>query len=168
MADGSMTTSRVVRLCHATLTDIDMIAPHMRGDEIEQFLAITGWKAYDPMDAARVFAAIDGPSWTLADHRGMPLVVGGIEPVRGGVGRPWMMGTMKAWDDYGWQITRVCRRLFGNALAGGHYQRLEILALPERRGACEWYSRGLGFEYEGIRRKYINGHDFVAYVKFGG
>ena len=165
--DGSMTSSRAVRLADATLSDLDLILPSMRSDEIAQYLAVTGEKRYCPLDAAFLFARITGPRWTLVDARGRPLVTGGIETLREGVGRAWMAGTMAAWNGYGWQITRICRRLFSECVNGGHYQRLEILALPERTEACDWYKRGLGFEFEGLRKRYHNGHDFVAYVKTG-
>jgi hypothetical protein len=163
--DGSHANVRALRLVDATLSDLDMIVPNMRADEVEQYLAFTGDKAFDPLDAAFLFAQFRGPRWTITDGRGSPLVTGGIETMREGVGRAWMAGPVKAWDAYGLQITLICRRLFNRALASGHYHRIEILALPQRAAACDWYKRGLGFEFESLRRRYVNGHDVVAYVK---
>lgn len=163
--DGSHVPVRALRLVDATLSDLDLVIPNMRSDEIEQYLAVTGDKAFDPVDAAFLFARIPGPRWTIADSRGMPVVTGGIEALHPGVGRAWMAGSRESWEKWGWQITRICRRLFDNAIGGGHYDRIEILALPTRVEACDWYKRGLGFEYEGTRKRYSNGHDFVAYAK---
>lgn len=163
--DGSHFPARAVRLVDATLSDLDLIVPNMRSDEIEQFLAVSGMERFDPMAAAFLFATIGGPRWTIADARGMPLVTGGIEERRPGAGRAWMAGPLKAWESHGWQITRICRRLFDKAINDGHYDRIEILALPTRTDACDWYKRGLGFECEGLRKRYLNGRDFVAYTK---
>lgn len=163
--DGSYSPVRSLRLVDATLSDLDFIVPNMRSDEIEQFLAFTGMERFDPVEAAFMFATIGGPRWTITDAQGKPLVTGGIETRRQGAGRPWMAGPRTAWERYGWQITRICRRLFDNAIEGGHYERLEILAIPSRTDACDWYKRGLGFEFEGLRKRYVNGRDCVAYVK---
>jgi len=163
--DGSNVNIRALRLVDGTLGHIEAVVPFMRGDEVEQYLAVTGEKSFDPLDACFIFARICGPRWTITDGQGAPLVTGGIEPLTPGAGRAWMAGPMWAWEKHGLSITRICRRLFDNAIEGGHYDRIEILALPQRAAACDWYKRGLGFEVEGIRKRYCNGHDFVAYTK---
>jgi hypothetical protein len=163
--DGSNVNARTLRLVDGTLGHLEDIVPNMRSDEIEQFLAVTGEKAFDPLDACFIFARIGGPRWTITDGHGIPLVTGGLEEVRPGVGRAWMAGSLRSWEAYGWQITRIVRRMFDYAVGQGIYDRIEILALPARASACDWYKRGLGFEFEGLRKRYHNGHDFVAYTK---
>lgn len=163
--DGSHVNVRALRLVDGTLGHLEAIVPFMRGDEVEQYLAVTGDSAFDALDATFLFARIGGPRWTITDGHGLPLVTGGLESVRPGVGRAWMAGSLKAWEAHGLSITRICRRIFDEAVGGGHYERIEILALPSRPAACDWYKRGLGFEFEGLRKRYHNGHDFVAYTK---
>ncbi|MBA4279295.1 MAG: hypothetical protein C0437_07880 [Ralstonia sp.] len=163
--DGGQSDVRALRLVDGTLGHIEAIVPFMRSDEVEQYLAVTGDKFFDPADACFLFARIGGPRWTITDGRGDLLVTGGIETLRQGVGRAWMAGPLAAWQKHGMGITRLCRRLFNAAIEGEHYDRIEILALPSRTAAHDWYKRGLGFELEGIRKRYQNGHDFVAYTK---
>lgn len=163
--DGSQSDVRALRLVDGSLSHLEAIVPYMRSDEVEQYLAVTGEPAFDPLDACFLFARINGPRWTITDGHGKPLVTGGLETLSVGVGRAWMAGPLWAWEQHGLGITRTCRRLFDAAIEQGHYDRIEILALPGRVSACDWYKRGLGFEFEGLRKRYHNGHDFVAYTK---
>lgn len=154
-----------MRLSEACLWHLDAILPDMRPDEIEQYLAVTGETDYCPVSAAYEMARIVGPRWSIVDNDGKPLVTGGVQWLREGVGRAWMAGTMQAWQQHGIGITRICRKNFERCIDGGHFDRIEILALPHREGARDWYVRGLRFEYEGLRKRYHHGHDFVAYAK---
>jgi hypothetical protein len=162
MADGGG-MENTLRLCEATLTDLDLLARDMRTDEIEQVVAVTG-EPFHPTDAAFMFAQLGGPRWTLADARGLPIACFGVEPRQAGAGRAWMIASRKGWEQHGWRMTRVVRKTL-DALLVEDFERIEVMALATRWGARDWYERGLGMTFEGYHKKWIRGHDFVTFAK---
>lgn len=162
MADGSSGRD-TLRLCEATLTDLDLLSQDMRSDEVEQVVAITG-APFHPGDTAFLFAQLGGPRWTLADPRGLPVACFGVEPRQAGAGRAWMIASKRGWEQYGWRMTRVVRKTLDTLLAED-FERIEVMALASRTAAREWYERGLGMTFEGYHHKWIRGHDFVTFGK---
>lgn len=126
---------------------IALLCEHARPDEIEQYEAMTG----QPWDADRVAFELYGHvgvKAALVDREGMPIVVGGWDPVRPGVYESWMVGTMASWERHWQSITRASRRMMAAILGAPGNHRLQTQALASRVKACEWYARGLGMTHE--------------------
>ncbi len=153
-----------VNLCIPTLYDYLWIAERMREDEREQFCAFTGMMQYDANVAARAYVNTPGVAYALADGRGLAFAIGGFEPVRPGVYATWGIGTPEGWANYGWAITRECRRRF-KAYFASDAHRIELTALASRTQAHDWYERGLGMRREGVHTHYAaDGSDAITFA----
>lgn len=150
----------------ATLADFAFIAPQLRADEVEQFMAMTGAYVYDPDVAARTFSAITGPAWALVAGDGRPYLLGGFQQVRPGVANVWLMGTEAGWATHWRTITKTVKRVLRDMLEGA-FHRIELVVLASRIQTMGWYSR-LGFEREGVMKGWFaNCSDAVAFSMTG-
>jgi len=152
-----------VRDCR--LEDLQAVCADMREDEIEQTLALGVNDRYDASAAAASLWRSPGPKITILDTTGAPILCGGAMEVSTGVYEGWQVATKTAWDGNWRHITRVTRwfmaRMF---LLGAH--RMQINSLASRRGACQWYAKGLKMTFEGIRRGYGRcGEDIAEYAR---
>jgi hypothetical protein len=155
-----------LRLVRPTLMDLAYLAVHMRGDEIEQYLALTGADTYDADTAARGFAAIPGVSFALVAPDDLPVCAGGFEQVRPGVWQTWMVGTDDGWARYWRGMTKHTRRVMDALLAADGNRRIQTNALATRRAAHEWYRRGLGMQDEGVWRSFgVHGEDVMCFAR---
>lgn len=149
-----------------TVMDAGYVALHMREDERAQWCAITGRAEYDANDAARTFVGTAGPQWCMRDADGMPLVIGGLEPIGPGAAQAWLACGAAGWDAHWRPLTRFCRRLVDGLLRDGTLRRVQVVALTTRPGAHEWYGRALGFKHEGILDSYFtDGRDGVMFAR---
>lgn len=128
----------------------------MRPDEIAQWKALTGYETYEPNSAALGFAMMQGPTFVLVGDDGVPVVAGGLEPIRPKVYQTWMVGTMDGWGKHWRAITKASRRLIDDLLASGEANRVQTMALTTRTEAHEWYRRGLGMDYEATLRGFFS------------
>jgi hypothetical protein len=154
-----------LQLAVPILEDFGHLARHMRPDEIEQFMAMSGLAEYVPDVAARALSMQGGPTWAVIDDANRAVLVGGFQPVRPGVFEAWLAGTMECWEKHGRAFTRICRREIDALLADGAH-RVQITALASRAGAHEWYERGLGMQREGVLRAYCaDGQDAIMFAR---
>lgn len=155
------------RLVVATAADIACITANMRPDEIRQWLALTGAATYNADIAARTAIAAGGPAWALVDDAGRPIAVGGYHVERPGVASLWMMGTMAGWGAHWRGITRTCKRMVADLLAGG-FHRVEVTSLATRECAHAWYRRiGLTLA-EPAKAWFADGSDAVTFAAVRG
>ena len=165
MADGSIPV-QAVRIVPATVADIACVAIHMRPDEIEQWLALTGVAHYVPDVAVRAVVNTGDPCWAMVDMSGRPFVVGGMHVDRPGVASLWMMGTMAGWALHWRVITKTAKRFIAGLLDGDMH-RVEVTALASRTEAHRWYRR-LGLNIEEPRRAWFaDGSDGVCFAAVG-
>ncbi len=163
MADGDRIPA--VRIAYPMLEDFGHIARHMRPDEIDQYLALSGMDSYFPDMAARFLAATPGQVWLMVDETNLPFLVGGLIPIRKGVYEAWLAGTMEGWEKHGFAITRFCRKQVDDLLKTEAH-RVHVVSLAGRNHAHEWYERGIGMKREGVLKGYFsNGADAVMFAK---
>lgn len=157
-----------LRLAVPIVEDFAYLARRMRDDERAQFQALTGARQYEADVAARAMACVAGPVFGLVDQRGIPVMVGGFEPVRPGVFNLWAVGTMQGWADHWRKITRTCNRLLEEMLAGDAH-RVQTVCLASRTRTHEWYERGVKLRSEGTRRGYFaDGQDGIEFARVKG
>lgn len=162
MADGNRHPE--IRLGAPILEDFAYIARHMRSDEVQQYLALTGLPEYVPDVAARALAATPGPQFVLVGPDGLPVLVGGFAPVRNGVYEGWLAGTQEGWDKHWRAMTKVARGLMLDIINNGRAHRVETCALVSRVAAHAWYERGLKMRRDGLLPGYFaNGEDGVMF-----
>lgn len=167
MADGAATVIPAIRIVAPEVEDIGYLSRRMRADEIEQWLALTGFKAYDPnRAAASIIATMGEVSFCLIDRAGSPIVAGGYEEVRPGVWQSWMVGTEDSWAKHWRAITKYAKSTMTTLLQSDRAHRVQTHALASRKAAHVWYARGLGMTYEGTHRAYFaDGQDAVCYAR---
>lgn len=163
MADGGLEVLPLVRYGRALLADLLYLAQRMRPDEIAQWCALTGSEHYSADALARALAPLPADVLVARDSR--PILAGGIDTLRPGVGEAWMIGTPEGWGRYGVAITRWGRRLLDESLAGA-FHRVQTVALESRTAAHDWYVRGLGMNREGVLPGYFaDGQNGVLFAK---
>jgi len=141
------------------------LTERMRPDEIEQYIALTGAKEFDPEVAARGFMNIPGHKYTLIDDEGFPIVCGGYQEVQPGIWQSWMVGSMDGWGKYWRSITKASRWMMDGLMELGA-RRLQTNALASRTQAIEWYKRSLKMSYEGTWRRFgSNGEDVACFAR---
>lgn len=157
--------TQVITSEQVLIEDLAYLARHMRPDEIEQDLAVTGDTEYDPQPAVLRMASVYGPKFViLADN--VPVVAGGFWQVRPGVWEGWQLGTMDGWEKHWRTITKVTRRLNDRMLARPEVHRLQLIGLAGREKTFEWYERSLGYTREATLRGYCaNGADAVVFSR---
>jgi hypothetical protein len=141
------------------------ICDRLRADEIEQYVALTGAREWNPEVAARGYMLVPGPKFTVVDSNGLPAAAGGFEQVIPGIWQSWMCGTQAGWDEKWRSITKACVWLM-NGLLKGQARRLETLVLASRKQTCDWYERALGMHCEGEKRNFCaDGSSALMYAK---
>lgn len=141
------------------------LADHLRPDEIEHWLAISGAASFDPDVAALAYMNTPGLKFTLLGRDGMPVVAGGFHEVEPGVWQGWMVGTLAGWHSHWRMITKASRWLMGQLFALGA-QRLCVNTIASRTAATCWYARALGLRLEGtLAGAGHRGEDFVYYAR---
>jgi hypothetical protein len=109
-------------------------------------------------------AATAGPAWVLVDDAGLPVLLGGFEPIRPGVYECWLAGSLDAWTQHWRTFTRVCRRLLADLFANGAH-RVQTCALASRTAAHRWYA-SVGLAREGVLHGYgATGADFIMFAR---
>lgn len=147
----------------ASLAAIEYVAHRMRADEIEQYLAFSGVKEFDPAEFA-LAQANNGPlRYALFDENGYPAVVAGWYHIYPGVMQCWMAGTEDAWANHWRSITKGCRWLMDELFALGTVQRLQLNALASREEAIRWYQDGLMMKPCGVVERYGARGETVAF-----
>ena len=154
-----------IYMAKPTMVDILRICHDARPEEIEQYEAVTGlvWECDDVVSALYnkvgvKFAFMDG---------NVPFSVGGWDPVIDGVWQSWMIGTVDNWAKYWRSITKLSRRTVDFMFSDPDTRRLQITALSSRTKACEWFVRGMKFQYESTMKCFgVGGEDISIYVKF--
>jgi len=137
----------------------------MREDEIEQYVALTGARQWEPEVAARGFMIAPGLKFTVIDSKGMPAASGGFEQVLPGIWQSWMIGTQAGWDECWRSITKASLWLM-DGLLKGQARRLETLVHAKRTHTCEWYERALGMYCEGEKKMFCaDGSSALMYAK---
>jgi hypothetical protein len=163
MADGSANVIPQLRLGTPILEDYAYIARHMRSDEVQQFMAITGMKTYSQDACARAMANMRGPSYVYVDRQNMPVLLGGFDPIRKGVYEAWLAGTDEAWSKYWRAFTKISLRMIDGMLKGDAH-RIQTTALITRTHAHAWYER-LGMKNEGVQKMYCaDGQDAIRFA----
>lgn len=144
---------------------LQYLCERMRPDEVEQYLALTQHKDFDPDLAARVMMNTPGMKFTLVGDDGLPACAGGYEEILPGIWQSWMVGSVEGWGKNWRSITKGSRWLMDGLFQMGA-RRLQTSALASRTQALEWYERSLGLEREGVMRAFgRNGEDVVLYSK---
>lgn len=163
MADGSLPE---VRIAVPLVEDFALLAQAMRPDEEQQYLALTGFPAYDAQQSARTMIATEGPKWCLIGRDNRPIAAGGFEPARPGVWTAWGVGSLAAWERYPRALTRITRKVMAHLFDTGQAQRIHLYALESRRQAHVWYERGMRMRREGTHpRWFANGETAVCYAR---
>lgn len=141
------------------------LADHLRADEVQHWLAISGAERFDPDVAARAYMNTPGLAFVLLGSDGMPAVAGGFRELRPGCWDGWMAGSHAGWERHWRDITRATRWLMGQLFQMGA-RRLAIETIAERTAATDWYARALGMRHEGTQRRAgAHGEDIVTYSR---
>lgn len=150
-----------------SLEDICYVADNMRQDEIEQHLSITGKTEYYPNEfVARVLDFMGEIRFGMYDNDGVPYCIGGYTEVSPMVWQTWMMGTQEGWEKNWRSITKLSKRTMDNLLDSPICHRIQCYSLHSRHKTHEWYRRGLGMEFEGIRyKRFADGQNAACHIK---
>lgn len=144
---------------------LSYLCEHMRKDEIEQYLALTGAKEYDYETAARGFSNMGGMKFTVLGDDNLPAAAGGYEEVSPGVWQSWMVGTQAGWDAQWRSLTKATRWLMAGLFDLGA-RRLQTNCLSSRTRAIDWYERSLGLQREGTWRQFgSDGQDVACFAR---
>lgn len=158
------------------MTDFIQVCAQMPEDERAQVEAMTGEK-YDIDSAAVGNFTAPGPKWVIKvaeDEESFivgnstPIIIGGFVPQRPGVYRDFLLTTPLAWEKYGFQVTRICRRIM-DAVLMTHAHRLECIVpaarVESRPELAKWY-RILGYTQEGRHHGYCaSGADAISFAR---
>jgi hypothetical protein len=142
------------------------IAEHMREDERQAWLALSGATKYDADAAATSCMNAPGIHFALLGNGFEPIVAGGFSRLRGLTYEAWMIGTPAGWSE-GWRgITRAVRWAIREQFRAGA-QRIQVVTLESRINACAWYERALHMHKESVlSRAGAHGEDLVMYATF--
>lgn len=144
------------------------LCERMRPDEIEQYIALTHAKAYDPEVAAAGFIGTPGLKFTVLGKDLLPAASGGYSEIQPGVWQSWMVGSMEGWESEWRSMTKATRWLMDGLFEMGA-RRLQTNALASRVKAIEWYERALGLVHEGTWRQFgANGEDVACFARVRG
>lgn len=154
-------------LAAPTLLDLAHICHHLRGDNIDEYVATSFADRFDPDALALSCANRDGPKFVYRDETGRPVCAAGLESVGPGVMQAWMI-CAEGWERHWVPITRHVRFVFSTLLESGAIHRIEHRCLAHREKARAWYAR-LGLIYEGIARASgKHGQDMAVYARVKG
>lgn len=142
------------------------IADHMRPDEQDHWIALSGAKTYCPDTAAMGFINTPGIRFTVLRRDAVPAVAGGFTKLRGETYEGWMVGTLPGWSSQWRDITRAVRWTIREHFRAGA-RRIQIVTLESRHDAATWYENALGMTRESLlSRAGANGEDLVMYATF--
>ena len=165
MISPSKPPSNVIACRNAHL---QYLCDRMRPDEIEQYIALTHAKVYDPEVAAAGFINTPGLKFTVIGKDMLPTASGGYQEVAPGVWQSWMVGSIDGWEREWRSMTKATRWLMGGLFEMGA-RRLQTNALASRTRAIDWYERSLGLVREGTWRQYgANGEDVALFSRVRG
>lgn len=122
------------------------IAAHPGKDEFAAYIDRGGWAE-----------KVDGPAWTI-QARGVPLCCAGFQQVWRGRSVCWAVMSPLAGR---WMagITRIVRR----HIAEHDAVRIEAQTRSDFEKGKRWLEM-LGFEHEATLRRFMDGHDYEAFV----
>lgn len=142
------------------------LAEHMRPDEQDHWIALSGMPRYDVDAAAVSFMNSIGVRFALLRPDATPCVAGGFSRLRGNTFEAWMVGTMSGWEGQWRDITKAVRWVLREQFRAGA-SRIQIVTLESRHEACTWYERALGMHKESVlTRAGAQGENLVMYVAF--
>lgn len=158
------------------MTDFIQVCANMPVDERAQLEALTG-EEYNIDRAAVGNFMVPGPKWVIkvaeSDEAfsvgdSTPIIIGGFVPQRPGVYRDFLLTTSLAWEKYGFQVTRICRRVM-DAMLISQCHRLECIVpaprVESRPELVDWY-RVLGYTQEGRHYGYCaSGADALSFSR---
>lgn len=154
-----------MNLREPTLVDMVVMACRARADEIAEYVAVRG-QPWDPQAFAAELYGREGLRFGLYDANDEVIAVAGMAYVAPGIWRAWMLGSDAGWTQHWRAITKYTRRVIDDLLASGEARVIEVSTLASRTGACRWYMRGLGMQYEGtLRGRAANGSDMAVYSR---
>lgn len=147
---------------------LQYLAEHMRPDEQRNWLALTGAREYDAEVCASALIATQGLKFVLLQPNGLPAMAGGFDPQGHECYAGWMVGTMDGWGASWRSITKAARWACAEMFEAGA-RRITITTMASRSGACDWYSRFLGFRRDGVLRAAgAGGEDMAVYSRIAG
>lgn len=156
-----------MRIEHPTMVDLLRLCADARPDERVQYKALTGLD-WNVDEVATSHYAKAGLKFALVDDDGIAVSAAGLQPVIPGVWVAWMLGTTANWDSHWWSITRTTRRIMDRVMKDGA-RRIEIEACADRPVLCDWYTRALGMELEGVKKGFgLNGEDMALFARVRG
>ena len=103
---------------------------------------------------------VDGKSFT-AIHNGHVVACGGVTPMWSGVGEVWLLGSHRVRDNKT-SLTRAVYDTLGFLMDDNNYWRLQGTVLASWTSGLR-FARFLGFEQEGVMKKY--GPDQQDYIR---
>lgn len=127
------------------------VYPRRRGEALRFGLQETIGLAHIAKMSGKAYAAVDGD---------LVIAVGGISLSHPGVGNAWLLGT----DDiqkYAGHLTMTIKKKISSIMEELNVDRIQCDVLVEKENWVRW-AEYLGFEREGILRKFRGGKD--AYV----
>ena len=104
----------------------------------------------------------NGPAMTgFVD--GNPVCIAGITMMWDGVGEAWAL-MASGFEKHKFFIHRNVIRFMHKEIIINNIKRLQAAADIKHEKAIRWLEH-LGFEVEGIMRKYFNGHDYLRFAR---
>jgi len=101
-----------------------------------------------------------GPAFTGIAPEGI-IACGGILPLWKGVGEAWVV-TSELVNLYPLTFAKVIWRKLGELIENNHFERVQTTVDKEHIVSQKWVER-MGFQNEGLMRKFLGGRDFYRY-----
>jgi hypothetical protein len=101
-----------------------------------------------------------GPAYTLTN--GIPIACGGILPLWKGVGEGWVV-TSSLVEKYPITFAKTIWRETIRLIKSMDLERIQTVVDAEHTVSQRWVER-MGFESEGLMKKYLGGRDFIRYA----
>lgn len=115
-------------------------------------------------DAVAVAADMAVPGLVFTGMKdGFVVGIAGIKPLTPGRGHAWALLSDEV-KQHPHFLHRVVKRMLPKLIQAGNFHRVELMVLDGFKPGCAWAAR-LGFEFEGIMRKFDpNKNDFHLYA----
>lgn len=126
-----------------------------------KFEMLTFLQFPDPNAMARRLGI--GDAYTITDN-GNIIASGGVVPMWKGVGEGWIVSSEFVHEYKIFFVKTVLRELMK---LSEKYERIQTMIDIENVVSMKW-AEWMGFECEGLRRKYIGGRDFWGYALVRG
>lgn len=101
-----------------------------------------------------------GPAYTITN--GVPVACGGILPLWEGVGEGWIV-TSPLVEKYPYTFAKTVWRETERLIRSLNLDRIQTVVDAEHTVSQIWVER-MGFENEGLMKKYLGGRDFFRYA----